>query len=119
MLYEVITIPLNLSSGFGLPDLKILVIQENEIFGRRRHIPKSVKHAKSAVIDTFVELNPGDYVVHVNYGIGRFIGIERVKALGNERDYVITSYSIHYTKLYEAGKHFRSSSKPLTRPNRR
>jgi transcription-repair coupling factor (superfamily II helicase) len=85
--------PLNLSSGFGLPELKLLVIQENEIFGRRRHIPKSVKHAKSAVIDTFVELNPGDYVVHVNYGIGQFKGIERVKALGNERDYIKLEYA--------------------------
>ncbi len=85
-------IPLNLSSGFGLPDLKILVIQENEIFGRRRHIPKSVKHAKSSVIDTFIELNPGDYVVHINYGIGQFKGIERVRALGNERDYIKLEY---------------------------
>jgi transcription-repair coupling factor (superfamily II helicase) len=86
-------IPLNLSSGFGLPDLKTIVIQENEIFGRRRHIPKSVKHAKSSVIDTFVELNPGDYVVHVNYGIGQFKGIERVRALGNERDYIKLEYA--------------------------
>jgi transcription-repair coupling factor (superfamily II helicase) len=90
---EVDIFPLNLSSGFALPELKILVIQENEIFGRRRHIPKSVKHAKSAVIDTFVELNPGDYVVHVNYGIGRFKGIERVRALGNERDYIKLEYA--------------------------
>jgi len=86
-------VPLNLSSGFALPELKILVIQENEIFGRRRHIPKSVKHAKSSVIDTFVELNPGDYVVHVNYGIGQFKGIERVRALGNERDYIKLEYA--------------------------
>ena len=86
-------VPLNLSSGFAIPELKILVIQENEIFGRRRHIPKSVKHAKSAVIDTFVELNPGDYVVHVNYGIGLFKGIDRVKALGNERDYIKLEYA--------------------------
>jgi len=86
-------IPLNLSSGFGLPDLKILVIQENEIFGRRRHIPKSVRHAKSSVIDTFIELNPGDYVVHVNYGIGQFKGIERIRALGNERDYIKLEYA--------------------------
>ena len=85
--------PLNLSSGFALPELKIIVIQENEIFGRRRHIPKSVKHAKSAVIDTFVELNPGDYVVHVNYGIGQFKGIERVRTLGNERDYIKLEYA--------------------------
>ena len=86
-------LPLTLSSGFGIPELKILVIQENEIFGRRRRIPKSVKQVKSLVIDTFVELNPGDYVVHVNYGIGQFKGIERVKTLGHERDHINLLYA--------------------------
>ena len=86
-------LPLTLSSGFGIPELKILVIQENEIFGRRRRIPKSVKQVKSSIIDTFVELNPGDYVVHVNYGIGQFKGIERVKTLGHERDYINLLYA--------------------------
>ncbi len=88
----VVVVPEALSAGFGIPALKVLVVQENEIFGRRKHIPKSVKHVKSAVIDTFVELNPGDYVVHVNYGIGLFKGIERVKAMGNERDYIKLEY---------------------------
>lgn len=86
-------LPLTLSSGFGIPDLKILVIQENEIFGRKRRIPHSVKQVKSSVIDTFVELNPGDYVVHVNYGIGQFKGIERVKTQGHERDYINLLYA--------------------------
>ena len=86
-------LPLSISTGFGIPQEKILVIQENEIFGRRKQAPKSVKHAKSSVIDTFVELNPGDYVVHVNYGIGLFKGIDRVKALGNERDYIKLEYA--------------------------
>ncbi len=95
--YEVTVLPLPLSAGFGLPELKILVIQENEIFGRRKHTPHSVKHAKSAVIDTFVELNPGDYVVHVSHGIGRFKGIERVKAMGNERDYIKLEYADNET----------------------
>lgn len=81
------------SSGFGIPDLKLIFIHENEIFGRRRHVPKSLKSVKSSVIDTFVELNPGDYVVHVQYGIGRFEGIQRVKALGNERDYIKLLYA--------------------------
>ncbi len=85
-------VPLSISEGFGIPELKVLVIQENEIFGRRKHTPKSVKSVKSAVIDTFVELNPGDYVVHVNYGIGLFKGIERVKVSGNERDYIKLEY---------------------------
>jgi transcription-repair coupling factor (superfamily II helicase) len=82
-----------LSEGFSVPDMKLLVIQENEIFGRRRYVPKSLHRAKSAAIDTFVELNPGDYVVHVEYGIGIFRGIERVKAAGNERDYIKLEYA--------------------------
>jgi transcription-repair coupling factor (superfamily II helicase) len=91
--YKVDVRPEGISSGFTVPELKLLVIQEGEIFGRKKRVAKSVHHAKSAVIDTFVELNPGDYVVHVNYGIGRFISIERMKALGNERDYIKVEYA--------------------------
>jgi transcription-repair coupling factor (superfamily II helicase) len=83
---------LPLSSGFALPDVKLMVVQENEIFGRRRRAPRSLRQVKSAAIDTFVELNPGDYVVHVNHGIGLFKGIERIRALGHERDYVKIEY---------------------------
>jgi transcription-repair coupling factor (superfamily II helicase) len=82
-----------LSGGFSLPDLKFMLVQENEIFGRRRRPPRSLKTARSTPIDTFVELNPGDYVVHVNYGIGLFKGIERINALGHERDYVQLEYA--------------------------
>ena len=91
--HPVILIPKAISAGFRLPEAKLLVIQENEIFGRRQYIPKSVNKAKSKAIDTFVELNPGDYVVHVNWGIGLFHGIERVKAMGNERDYIKLEYA--------------------------
>ncbi|MDR0689640.1 MAG: transcription-repair coupling factor [Spirochaetaceae bacterium] len=83
---------LSLSAGFALPDIKFMVIQENEIFGRRKRPPRSLKQVRSAVIDTFVELNPGDYVVHVNYGIGLFKGIERIKTQGHERDYIKLEY---------------------------
>ncbi len=82
-----------ISSGFSIPEFKLMVIQENEIFGRRKRPPASVKKAKTAVIDTFVELNPGDYVVHVNYGIGKFKGIDRIKAAGTERDYIQLEYA--------------------------
>ncbi|MBO4640624.1 MAG: transcription-repair coupling factor [Treponema sp.] len=86
-------IPKAISAGFNIPEIKLLVIQENEIFGRRKYVAKSVNKAKSQVIDTFVELNPGDYIVHVNWGIGLFHGIERVKSLGNERDYIKLEYA--------------------------
>ena len=86
-------IPKAISAGFNIPEIKLLVIQENEIFGRRKYVAKSVNKAKSQAIDTFVELNPGDYIVHVNWGIGLFHGIERVKSLGNERDYIKLEYA--------------------------
>jgi transcription-repair coupling factor (superfamily II helicase) len=82
-----------LSAGFVIPALKLLVVQENEIFGRRKRVPKSLKTTRSVAIDTFVELSPGDFVVHVNYGIGRFAAIERMKVLGLERDYIKVEYA--------------------------
>ncbi|MCF6335738.1 MAG: transcription-repair coupling factor, partial [Spirochaetales bacterium] len=75
--FELEVIPLTISEGFSIPELKIIAIQENEIFGRRKRVPSSVGRVKSQAIDTFIELNPGDYVVHINYGIGRFRRIDR------------------------------------------
>jgi transcription-repair coupling factor (superfamily II helicase) len=90
-LLSVIALPL--SAGFSLPELKLMLVQENEIFGRRKRIPRSLKTAHSSPIDTFVELNPGDYVVHVNHGIGLFKGIERINTFGFERDYIQLEYA--------------------------
>jgi transcription-repair coupling factor (superfamily II helicase) len=86
-------LPLSISAGFTLPEQKLMAVQESEIFGRKRRIPRSIGTAKSAAIESFVELTPGDYVVHVNHGIGEFKGIERISAAGNERDYITLEYA--------------------------
>jgi transcription-repair coupling factor (superfamily II helicase) len=85
---DVAVLPQGISRGFGIPAIKLLVVQENEIFGRKRRIPRSIATARSEAIDTFVDLSPGDYVVHVHHGIGLFNGIDRLKAAGQERDYI-------------------------------
>jgi transcription-repair coupling factor (superfamily II helicase) len=90
---DVDVIEARISGGFTLPELKLMLIRESEIFGRRKQRPASVKKAQSTAIDTFVELNPGDHVVHVNYGIGKFLGIDRIKAAGTERDYIQIEYA--------------------------
>ena len=92
-LFPLQVLPYAVTEGFSIQSEKILVIQENEIFGRKKAAPKSIRRAKSKVIDTFVELTPGDFVVHVTYGIGLFKGIERVKAMGTERDYIKLEYA--------------------------
>ena len=83
----------NISAGFSIPALSFMVIHENEVFGRKRRIPQSVRKANSAPIDSFVEMDEGDYVVHVNHGIGRFLTIERISVGENERDYIKIEYA--------------------------
>ncbi|MCL2763510.1 MAG: DEAD/DEAH box helicase, partial [Treponema sp.] len=88
-----------LSAGFSLPEIKFMLVQEDEIFGRRKRMPHSLRTVRSSPIDTFVELNPGDYVVHINHGIGLFKGIERMNVnvglagAGFERDYIQLEYA--------------------------
>ncbi|MCL2800899.1 MAG: transcription-repair coupling factor [Treponema sp.] len=88
---SILAVPL--TAGFCLPDIKLLVVQENEIFGRRKRPPNSLKTARSSPIDTFLEINNGDYIVHVNHGIGQFKGIERLTVMGHERDYIKIEYA--------------------------
>ncbi len=92
-LHPVQVLPYPLTEGFAISEEKLLVIQENEIFGRRKAAPKSIRKAKSKPVDTFMDLNPGDLVVHINYGIGLFKGIERIKSMGTERDFIKLEYA--------------------------
>ena len=91
---EITILPYSISAGFALPDCRVIFIQENEIFGRKRRLPQTVaRSTQSAAIDSFVDLSPGDHVVHVNYGIGLYHGISRMTAAGNERDYMEVEYA--------------------------
>ncbi|MBO4388368.1 MAG: transcription-repair coupling factor [Spirochaetales bacterium] len=78
-----------ISGGFGIPQKKYIVMGDFEIFGRRRQVTRTISKTQSSPLDSFVELNEGDYIVHVNYGVGRFLKIDRV----NERDYIKIQYS--------------------------
>ncbi len=87
-------LPLALTGGFSIPDRKLLIIQNDEIFRRSVLKQKQMKRGtQSKAIESFIELTPGDFVVHKNYGIGKFLGIERVKSSGTERDYIKLEYA--------------------------
>lgn len=77
------------SSGFSIPRYKTIVMCESELLGRRRQVVKTLEHTESSVLDSFVSLKEGDFVVHVNYGIGKFIKIDRVR----QRDYIKIQFS--------------------------
>ncbi len=53
---------------------------------------KSKRRAESRAIDSFLDLAPGDYVVHLNHGVGRFRGVERIEQQGKSRDCIKLEY---------------------------
>lgn len=83
----------DISSGFVVDDESLLVVLDNEIFGRKKHRAEKLVDTSSSPLDSFVDLKEGDYVVHVNYGIGRFVKIDRVKGFYTERDYIKIEYA--------------------------
>ena len=82
----------SLSSGFEMPEDKLAVITEKELFNRQ---PKKRRHqtlANAERLKSYNELKPGDYVVHVNHGIGKFIGMQTMEVDGKHQDYITIEY---------------------------
>ncbi len=88
-----------LSTGVELGESKTLIITDHEIFGKSYRKRKHFKSKSSRPIETFLDLKPGDYVVHINHGIGIFKSIERMTAGGVERDFILIDYADE-DKLY-------------------
>lgn len=84
----------SLSSGIELPMHKLVVITENELFKKQtKRKPKSQKISNAERIKSYQELNVGDYVVHANHGVGKYIGIETLEMNGMHNDYMLIHYS--------------------------
>ncbi len=69
-----------LARGFCFPAANLVVLSAAELFGRfavhaRRHLRRAERHR--AQID-FSELNEGDLVVHLEHGIGKFLGLQKI-----------------------------------------
>ena len=82
-----------LTSGFEFPLLKIAVITEQELFNKKA--PKSKRRQKlsnAERIKSYSELKTGDYVVHINHGIGKYLGIETLQINGVHKDYLKIKY---------------------------
>ncbi|WP_163539363.1 transcription-repair coupling factor [Gracilibacillus sp. YIM 98692] len=84
----------NISSGFELPMHKLAIITESELFKQKTTRTKRKKKVSNAErIKSYQELEIGDYVVHSNHGIGRYVGIETLSLNGLHKDYMLLKYS--------------------------
>lgn len=85
----------NLQSGFELPSVHLVVITEGEMFSQKqrkaRKVAKSMDNAER--IKSYTELKVGDYVVHQNHGIGKYLGIGTLEVGGIHKDYMHILYA--------------------------
>jgi len=79
--------------GFIINSLDTIVISHHELFGqyalRRRQRPVRV----SSPVESIADLQAGDYVVHVSYGIGKFLGIKTIREKGGAGEYLTIEYA--------------------------
>ncbi|MBQ3281501.1 MAG: transcription-repair coupling factor [Eubacterium sp.] len=83
-----------LTEGALIADDKVCFISDRDIFGEsRRAAAKRRKHKEGDVLRDFSDLTEGDYVVHENRGIGKFLGIQKLSVEGREKDYLKIKYA--------------------------
>ncbi|TVR73609.1 MAG: transcription-repair coupling factor [Marinilabiliales bacterium] len=70
--------------GFADHDLQICCYTDHQVFERhhRYRIKEDFKRKESVTLKTLQDLKPGDYVVHIDHGIGKFGGLEKIEVNG-------------------------------------
>ena len=83
----------DLSSGFISQDLRMVVLTEEELFAKgTRHKPPA-KTKAATFLSSLEDLNVGDYVVHVQHGIAKYRGLQRLEVQGFESDFLILEFA--------------------------
>ncbi|HYG57128.1 MAG TPA: CarD family transcriptional regulator, partial [Symbiobacteriaceae bacterium] len=93
----------SLEGGFQWPGMRIVVVSDGEIYGRTKKRRRPVTEAPTtqtgatssrdvARIASYQDLKIGDFVVHANHGIGKYMGVQSETILGATRDYLVIKY---------------------------
>ncbi len=77
-------IPNSIAKGFIDNDLKIICYTDHEIFQRyhKYKIKQAYSQGKALTLKALKDLMPGDFVAHINHGVGRFSGLQKIEING-------------------------------------
>jgi len=76
----------NLSSGFRWEELGVLFLSEDEVFGRYKRAIRLRRSKKRSLTYDPSQFQPGDFVVHINHGIGRYMGLRIIDVDGGRTE---------------------------------
>lgn len=91
---EYAAIALPVFEGFTDNTLKLALFTDHQIFDRyyRFHLRESNKGRQALTLKEIYDLQPGDYVTHIDHGVGRFDGLETVDNNGKEQEAIRLAY---------------------------
>lgn len=115
-------IPIELSQGFVDKQLRLLVYTDHQLFERyhRFRLKEGFKKSKQALtLKELSALQPGDYVVHIDHGIGQFGGLQKIDVNGKEQEAIRLSYrggDVLYVNIHSLHRISKYSSKEGSEP---
>nr|MDQ3308984.1 transcription-repair coupling factor [Gemmatimonadota bacterium] len=85
----------SLGGGFVVSDASppLRVLTDHEIFRRSRRVRRGRRFRGAVALESIAALKPGEYVVHMDHGIGRFRGLERVRLGDAEYETLVIEYA--------------------------
>lgn len=97
----------DISESFRSSLLSIAIIPGKDIFGQRVKTKKKTELSEHLEISHFRDLSIGDYLVHIDFGIGRYLGLKRLEISGISNDFLHIEYDGNdklYLPVYRLGR---------------
>lgn len=116
------TIHTALHQGFIHDDLKIICYTDHQIFNRyhRFRLKKNYSKSEAITLKELYSLKPGDFITHIDHGVGRFAGLETIDANGKQQEAIRLVYrdnDILYISIHSLHRIARYSSKEGEAPS--
>ena len=87
-------IPVSIHEGFIDNDIKVVCYTDHQIFQRyhKYKVKQAYNKSKALTLRTLRELQPGDYVTHIDHGVGVYSGLQKIEANGRVQEAVRIIY---------------------------
>lgn len=82
-----------LSRGFVLPEANLIVYTDHDIYNRYENKKHRSRFSKKEALVDYDSLKKGDFVVHIDHGIGIFEGLQRMEIDGNQIECLVLNYA--------------------------
>jgi len=110
---QVIPVPVSIHEGFIDDDLKCVCYTDHQVFQRyhKYKVKQAFSKNKALTLKTLRELQPGDYVTHIDHGVGVYSGLQKIEANGKMQEAVRIQYKdgdllyVNISSLHKIGKY--------------